>query len=103
MIILVSKAFAAPIDWTLIKVSDSKVSNIPDLITIAANWVSLIAGAMAFFYLVYSGILYITSAGNAENAKKGQQGIINAIIGIIVIIGAWVIIQAVVGSATFNK
>jgi len=44
-----------------------------------------VAGALAIIYLIYSGILYITAAGNPDNAKKGQQGLINAVIGIIVI------------------
>ncbi len=59
------------------------------------NVILLIAGIAAVIYLIYSGILYITAAGNPDSAKKGQQGIINAVIGIIVILLAYVIINAV--------
>lgn len=60
-----------------------------------------VAGAVAFIYLIYSGFLYLTAAGNLDNAKKGQQGIINAIIGIVIIVLAWTIITLV--SNTANK
>jgi hypothetical protein len=65
----------------------------------ATNLIALIAGMIAFIYLVYSGILYLTAAGNPDSAKKGQQGIINAIIGIIIIVAAWAIIGAVSGTS----
>jgi len=44
-----------------------------------------IAGIVAFFYLVYSGFVYLTAGGNPDAAKKGQQGILNAVIGIVII------------------
>ncbi|MCX6808321.1 MAG: hypothetical protein NTW50_01470 [Candidatus Berkelbacteria bacterium] len=62
----------------------------------AINWVSLIAGVVAFFYLIYSGFLYLTAGGNADAAKKGQQGILNAIIGIVIIALSYAIFTAVV-------
>ena len=51
-----------------------------------------VAGVLAVIYLIYSGILYITAAGNPDAAKKGQQGIVNAVIGIVVIALTFVII-----------
>jgi hypothetical protein len=49
------------------------------------NLLYVIAGTSAIIYFIYSGILYITAAGNPDAAKKGQQGLINATIGIIVV------------------
>ena len=69
------------------------------LLTTAIQWLVWIAGILAFFYLVYSGILYVTAAGNPDQAKKGQQGLINAVIGIIVIVMAWVILKAISSEA----
>lgn len=57
------------------------------------NWVGIIAGIVAFFYLVYGGFIYITAAGNPESAKKGGQAIVNAIIGLVVIALAYGILQ----------
>ena len=72
------------------------------LITGASNIIAVVAGALAFIFLVYSGILYLTAGGNPDAAKKGQQGILNAVIGIVIIIAAWAIINAVVGTVTTN-
>ncbi len=78
---------------------DESTSSIEALITRIVSWILYIAGALAFIYLVVSGISYITAAGNAEQAKKGQQGIINAVIGIIIVTLSFVILQATVGVA----
>lgn len=76
--------------------SDNVVGLLNDALT---NIVLPIAGVIAVIYLIYSGILYLTAAGNPESAKKGQQGVVNAIIGIIIIVLAYVIVNAVAGTA----
>lgn len=53
------------------------------------NIIGLIAGILVFGYLVYSGFIYITAGGNAEQAKKGIGGITNAIIGLLIIVLAY--------------
>jgi hypothetical protein len=63
----------------------------------AISTILLIAGVLAVIFLIWSGIQYITSAGNPEKAKTARAGIINAIIGIIVIVGAYFIIRFAVG------
>ena len=76
----------------------ASASSLSELFTKASNIIALVAGALAFVYLVYSGIMYLTAGGNPDAAKKGQQGILNAIIGLVIIVAAWAIINAVVGS-----
>lgn len=75
--------------------TDSKSSSIGELVSTVVTWISLIVGILAFIYLIYSGIMYITAAGNPDQAKKGQQGIINAIIGVIICIFAYTIVSLV--------
>lgn len=73
-----------------------------DLSTLVGNFIDIIlyvAGVLAVVYLIYSGILYITAAGNPDAAKKGQQGIINAVIGIVIIVLAFFIARAVTNFA----
>jgi hypothetical protein len=57
------------------------------------NIVFLIAGVLAVLYLLWSGIQYITAGGNADKVKAARQGIINAVIGIVVIMAAFFIIR----------
>jgi len=75
-------------------VSNNNVT-LEKLIANGSNVYLMIAGVLAFLYLVYSGILYITSAGNAEQAKKAQMGLINVIIGIIIVSLSYVIVRTV--------
>ena len=101
MINFLSKVAAAAEtnNWGLSLVTTEGKTNITDLMDVVVSWVSLIGGIMAFIYLVYSGILYLTAAGNPDAAKKGQQGIINAVIGIIIIIAAYTIVKVIANQA----
>lgn len=66
------------------------------------NWVVWIAGVIAVIYLIYSGILYITAGGDADKATKGRTGVINAVIGIVIIVLALVIVSWVSNAVSFG-
>lgn len=59
------------------------------------NWALAIAFIAAVIMLIYGGFLYITSAGNTENATKGKTAIINALVGIVIIVLSYIIVQIV--------
>jgi hypothetical protein len=42
---------------------------------------------------IWGGYLFLTSAGNAEQVKKGKDVILWSSVGIVVILGSWVLIQ----------
>lgn len=52
----------------------------------------MIAGGIAVIYLIYGGILYITAGGDAEKAQAGKTAMINAIIGVAIIILSYIIV-----------
>ena len=56
---------------------------IPEMIQFAINVLSAVVGVAAVGSLVYAGILYTTSAGNPEQAKKAITWIRNVVIGIV--------------------
>jgi hypothetical protein len=58
-----------------------------------ASILALVAGGVAVIFLIYYGILYITSQGNPERTKMARAGIINAIVGIVIIVAAYAIIR----------
>ncbi len=98
---LVTKAHAAN-NWDFITptaTSTATTSDIGTILSRGVNIITLIAGALAIIYMIYSGILYITAAGNPDSAKKGQQGVINAIIGVVIIVFAYFILHIVVNIA----
>ncbi|MBL8029735.1 MAG: hypothetical protein JNN11_00615 [Candidatus Doudnabacteria bacterium] len=53
------------------------------------------AGIIAVIVIVWGGYLYITSAGNEEQAEKGQKAMTNAIIGVVIVIMALVIVRVI--------
>ncbi len=73
------------------------------LITNIIRMLLLIAGAIAVLFVIFGGFQYLTSAGNAEQAEKGKTTLVNAIIGIVIIILSYVIINVVVNLVAFNR
>lgn len=67
------------------------------LIDTIITYLLYIAGALAVIYLLYAGILYITAGGDEAKATKARTGIVNAVIGIIIIVLAFVIEKAAAG------
>lgn len=64
------------------------------------QWILAVAAIIAFIYLVLSGIKYITAGGDAAKATEARTGIINAIIGIIVIVLAFFIMSFAIKAGT---
>lgn len=83
------------------KINLDKYGNFGAIFVKVLDWIVWFGGVLIFFYLVASGITYITAGGNAEQAKKGQQGVINGVIGIIVLTLSFAIVKAV--AKMFNK
>ncbi len=52
----------------------------------AANIIAIMGGIAAIIIIIVSGIKFMTSGGDAERIKSARNTIINAIIGIIIII-----------------
>ncbi|MDB4939780.1 MAG: hypothetical protein JWO40_205 [Candidatus Doudnabacteria bacterium] len=66
-----------------------------DIITRVINYLLLFAALIAILFIVLGGYRYITAQGNAENAKAGRTTVVNAIIGLAIIILAYVIVSVV--------
>jgi CDP-diglyceride synthetase len=56
-----------------------------------------VVGALAVLFIVISGFRYIVSDGDPQKAAQAKQGIIYALIGIVVVIMAQVITVFVIG------
>jgi len=62
-----------------------------------------IAGLIAVLFLIIGGFRYITSAGNEETAEQAKKIIVNAIIGVVVIILSFVIVRVISNALTTNQ
>ncbi len=72
-------------------------TTLPQLAKQLIDILLIIAGILAVVYLIWAGYQYITSAGSPDKAKAARAGIINAIIGIVIIVSAYFIIRFAVG------
>lgn len=77
--------------------------SLSDLIVNVIRIMLLFAGAVAVFFVIVGGYQYIASGGNEETAEKGKKTLINAIIGIIVVVLAYAIINVIVNLVGSNS
>lgn len=59
------------------------------------NWILAIVLAVDVLMIIIGGFMYVTSAGDEGRAKKGRTTVVNAIIGLVIIILAYVIANVV--------
>lgn len=69
----------------------------PSLVKTLTNILLYIIGALAVVMLIWGGIMYTTSAGDAGRVKKAKDTIMYSIIGIIVALLAYAIVNWVIG------
>lgn len=67
------------------------------LISNVLNWMLGIIGVLAVIAFVIAGVMYLTSAGNTEQADKAKNVMLYAIIGLVVALLGLVIVNAVAG------
>lgn len=67
------------------------------LIRTVINWLLGITFGVAILFLIIGGFRVIASGGNPDGQKKGKDTIINAVIGIVIIVLSYVIVNVVAG------
>lgn len=70
---------------------------ITQIVTNFMRWILGIFGMLAVIAFVIAGILYITSAGNQEQAQKAKRAMVYSIVGVVVGLMGVVVIKAVEG------
>jgi len=72
-----------------------KFETIGGLISVLLDWVFMIAGVLVFLFLLWGGIQYIFSQGNPKEVQNAQRRMTYAIIGLAVLILAFLVLQAI--------
>jgi len=57
----------------------------------------IVIGAVSLIVMIFGGYQYITSAGNPEQAGKGKNMLLGAIIGMVIAFAAYVIVNEIIG------
>ena len=70
-------------------------TNKEDFLSFVLKWAVGIGGGIAFLLIVYAGFMIMTSAGNPERLKAGQELLTSAISGLILLIFSVVILKII--------
>jgi hypothetical protein len=73
----------------------TRSQTVGDFIKNLINLILTVALAIAVLFIIIGGYQYITSAGNESRAESGKKTLINAIIGIVVIILSYTIVYVI--------
>ena len=79
-----------------------ETTNVNDLIIRIIRILLGVAFAIAVLFLIIGGFYYMTARGNEEQSATGRQTVINALIGIVIIIMAYVLVN-VIANLAFNN
>lgn len=71
--------------------------NVSRIIGSLIRWVLGLVGALFFAMFVYGGFMYIIAGENSKNAEIGQKTLINAVIGLSIVVGAYMILGWLLG------
>ncbi|OYX42853.1 hypothetical protein B7Y94_02840 [Candidatus Saccharibacteria bacterium 32-49-12] len=72
--------------------------NVSQTVTAVVNWLLFFVGVLAVIMLIWGGIKYATSAGDASKVTAAKNTILYAIIGLVIAILAYAIVSWVSGT-----
>lgn len=61
------------------------------------NTVYFAAGIVAVIVIIVSGFFYVTSNGDASKVKRGKDGILYSVVGLVIVLTAFLITNFVIG------
>ncbi len=68
-------------------------STIGEVVNYLARWVIIIGALIAFLVLIHAGFIYLTSSfGDPEKVREAKTKIFNALLGLAILIGSYVIL-----------
>lgn len=75
-----------------------KISSIPQFMEALLNIVIKIGVPLVALAIIYTGFLFVTAQGNPEKLKTAKKALTYTLIGAGLLLGAWVLAQAIVGT-----
>jgi len=70
-------------------------TTLPELVSFLFTFSIMIAGLTAFSMFIYGGLRYLTSAGNAATQKDAKDIITSAIVGLLLLLGSYLLLQLI--------
>ena len=66
----------------------------------ASRYIFGITGSLALIMFAVGGFWWLTAAGTPDRIEKGKNTLVAAVIGIIIIFGAWVLVNSLLAALT---
>lgn len=73
----------------------NQINNFPSFIIYIVNFSFWVVGLALFGAFLYSGILWLTAAGNMAKISKAREVLMNAILGFILLLSSWLILNVI--------
>ena len=77
-----------------------ELSDFVGLAVEVSRYIFGITGSLALIMFAVGGFWWLTAAGVAERIEKGKKTLVAAVVGIIIIFGAWVIVNTLLAALT---
>ncbi len=70
-------------------------SRVENVIAVVMQWILSLVGIVAVAAFAISGLMYLTSAGDEDQAKRAKKALIYSVIGVIVALSGLIILGAI--------
>lgn len=84
-------------EWKQLTNTNGTSSNLETTLGNVINWILGFIALVAVLMIIYGGVQYLTSAGNADTAKKGKDTITRAVMGLVIAGLAYAIVNLIIG------
>jgi Type IV secretion system pilin len=74
------------------------INSVTDLLKAVIDIVLVFAVPIIVFFIIYAGFMYVTAQGSPEKIKRATSAFTWAIIGGVLILGAWALIAVIQGT-----
>lgn len=88
--------------WAVSLENPLQASSIPLLIGNVIKGILGVVGALALFFLVWGGMMWMTSTGNSQRIQKGKETIVWAIMGLVAIFVSYAVLRLVLSTLGAN-
>lgn len=81
------------------KSTDANPCTFLDIFTLIAtvtNWLIALAGVYAIWAIIYNAFWLVITTGNEEGITKRKQGIMNAVVGLVIVLAAFMFVNTAV-------
>jgi len=72
-------------------------NDFPSLLIAIAQGIAVLIGSLSVIMIIWSGILFLVSAGDPARIQKAKSSLVFAIVGMVIAISAEVIIETIKG------